>query len=99
MPGFNLNYGDPSSYADWTKYAGFDPTTPIVGMGVSPPSMNQGVAPSMADIGQRATDVFDQLKQGNIGQAVQTYQFGKPVPKTQKPTFPEDTGMVADHQG
>jgi hypothetical protein len=99
MPGFSLNFGNPNSYADWTKYAGFDPNTPITGIGVSPPSMNQPVAPSMADIGDRATDVWDQLKQGNIGQAVQTYQFGKPVPKTPKPTFPEDTGMVADHQG
>lgn len=107
MPGFNFNYGNPAGYADWTQYAGFDPNTPITGMGIRPPSttqgetssMSQAVVPTMGDIGKRATDVFDQLKQGNIGQAVQTYQFGKPVPKTQKPTFPEDTGMVADHQG
>lgn len=98
MSGFNLNFGNPASYADWTQYAGFDPNVPING-GISPPSMNQGVAPSMADIGQRATDVWDQLKQGNIGQATQTYQHGKPPAKTQKPTFPEDTGMVTDHQG
>lgn len=98
MPGFNLNFGNPSGYADWTRYAGFDPNAPIAGIGVVPPSMDQGVAPSMADIGQRATDVLDQLKQGNLGQAVQTYQFGKPPAKTQKPTFPVDTGMVTDHQ-
>jgi hypothetical protein len=97
MAGYNLNFGNPAGYADWTKYAGFDPNVPITG-GISPPSMNQGVAPSMADVQQRATDVWDQLKQGNIGQAAQTYQFGKSMAKTQKPTFPVDDGMVAEHQ-
>jgi hypothetical protein len=106
MPGFNLNYGNPGGYADWTQYAGFDPNTPITGIGISPPainqnttsSMSQAVVPTMGDIGQRATDVFDQLKQGNLGQAVKTYQFGKPMAKTQKPTFPVDDGMVTEHQ-
>lgn len=86
----------PKAYGNWQTYAGMNPNAEGVagsvanpaqfgsfqqyaGMGVAPPAQ-ASPAPSVAQVGQRIGDTFDQLKQGNILDAFKTYQSGvKPV--------------------
>lgn len=79
MAQFGINFGDPKGFTDWTKYAGFDSNKPM--MGIAPPS-SAGVAPvspTMAQVGQRVSDVGTQLGQGNFMGAVKTFQGGPAV--------------------
>jgi len=76
MAQFGINFGNPKSFVDWTKYAGFDPNKPMIG--VAPPATGgmAPIAPTMAQVGQRITDVGAQLGQGNFMNAVKTFQSG-----------------------
>ncbi len=79
MAQFGINFGDPKGFADWTKYAGFDSNKPM--MGVAPPSTGgmAPVSPTMAQVGQRVSDIGTQLGQGNLMGAVKTFQGGPAV--------------------
>jgi len=50
MAQFGINFGDPKGFADWTRYAGFDPNKPMIG--VAPPATAPvaPVSPTMAQV-------------------------------------------------
>lgn len=89
MNQYGLNLGNPSNFGDWTRYAGFNPNSPVTG--IAP--VNEGVQP-VAPTVQQMTDTFskigDQLSSGNLTGAYQTYTGKAPVaPSTAKPTTPQ----------
>jgi len=105
MNQYGLNLGSPSNFGDWTRYAGFNPNTPVTGMapidgGVQP------VAPNMQQMSDTFSKIGDQLGSGNFSGAYQTYVGKAPVaPTTQKPTTPQTqpstlpVGFGIDHEG
>lgn len=108
MASFVPNFGTPANFADWTQYAGFDATKPM--MGIAPPAAQreatkQPVAPTIAQIGQRAQDVGTQLSQGNFSDAFKTFVSGAAVPGAKPATIqqnqPRDLdgdGMISDFE-
>jgi len=88
MAQFGINFGDPKAFADWTKYAGFDPNKPV--MGIAPPvnAASAPVSPTLAQVGQRISDVGSQLGQGNFMNAVKTFQGGAVPANTVAPGVP-----------
>lgn len=81
MAQFGINFGDPKGFADWTRYAGFDPNKPVIG--VAPPA-NAPVAPvspTMTQVGQQIAHMGTQLGQGNFMNAAKIFQGGA-VPAT-----------------
>lgn len=81
MNTYGLDFGNPQDFANFAKYAGLgnknvNPGMPnFVGTGASS-TMAGAVAPTMSQIGDRATAVGQQLQQGNFMNAVKTYQGG-----------------------
>lgn len=83
--GFNPNaagmagaMANPTAFSQFQDYAGMT--------GVAPPqeSSKQAVAPTFAQVQERFGQVADQLKQGNLMDALKTYQSGpKPVAPVQ----------------
>jgi hypothetical protein len=49
------SFGKPSNYGDWTQYAGFDPSKPMMGA-VMPPSFG-GAAPTFGQMKQKAQSI------------------------------------------
>jgi hypothetical protein len=101
MAQFGINFGDPKGFTDWTKYAGFDANRPM--MGIAPPSSGgmAPISPTIAQVGQRVSDVGTQLGQGNFMGAVKTFQ-GVPaavVPVAANKPMPVDKdgdGMISE---
>ena len=77
-----MNFGNPKNYGDWTQYAGFDSSKPMMGIVPSfgQEMVKQPVAPTIAQIGQRVQDVGTQLGQGNFANAAKTFINGAAVP-------------------
>lgn len=99
MAQYGLNFGQPANFADWSQYAGFDPNKPIIG--IAPPSSKGAVMPTMSQVGQRVSDIGTQLGQGNILNAVKTFQGGAaPVAAVAKttpaPIDKDGDGMISD---
>ena len=105
----NMSFGATPNFGDWSRYAGFDSSKPM--MGIVPPigqeATKQPVAPTFAQIGQRFQDVGNQLGQGNFMSAAKTFVGGVPpvVPVAQaKPiqnNQPQDLngdGMISDFE-
>lgn len=78
MYNFQMNFGNPSSFADWRKYSGFDPNKSFIG-GVAPPNgaTSPIAAPSIQDIGKRFSEVGSQLSSGNFMNAANVAMTGK----------------------
>lgn len=79
------NFGSPANFGDWTTYAGFDSTKPM--MGIVPPLgksqfEKQPIPPTFAQVGQRMQDVGTQLSQGNFANALKTFASGAVPPVT-----------------
>lgn len=93
-----MNFGDPSQFSDWTRYAGFDPNKPIIG--VAPPSTGgmAPVSPTMAQVGQRVSDIGTQIGQGNFMGALKTAQSGTAVVPG-VPAVAKNTPMPVDKDG
>jgi len=87
--GFNPNAGglqgnmaNPANFGSFQQFANMGNT----GAAVPPVAQQQPVAPTAGQAGERFGQVMDQLKQGNIGDAVRTYQYGpKPMAPVVKP--------------
>ena len=99
MAQFGLNFGNPVGFTDWTKYAGFDPNNSFIG--IAPPTTKAPVAPTLSQVGQRVSDIGSQLGQGNILNAVKTFQGGAaPVATVAKtnpmPVDKDGDGMISD---
>ena len=102
----NMNFNAAPNYGDWTRYAGFDSTKPM--MGIVPPigqeATKQPIAPTIAQIGQRVQDVGAQLSQGNFLNAGKTLAGGVPPIAPLKPLQnhqPQDLngdGMISDFE-
>lgn len=102
----NLSFGSAPSFGDWTRYAGFDSSKPM--MGIVPPigqeATKQPIAPTFAQIGQRVQDVGSQLSQGNFQSAAKTFVSGIPAVAPLKPVQnnqPQDLngdGMIFDFE-
>ena len=102
----NLNFGSAPSFGDWTRYAGFDSSKPM--MGIVPPvgeeMTKQPVAPTLSQIGQRVQDVGSQFAQGNFVNAAKTFVGGVPPVAPAKITpnnQPQDLngdGMISDFE-
>lgn len=81
MNNYAINFGQPKDYADFTKYAGFSSQNARPGMpnfaGTGASSTVAGaVAPTMSQIGDRASAVGKDLQQGNFMSAAKTFQGG-----------------------
>jgi hypothetical protein len=98
MAQFGLNFGQPTQFADWTKYAGFDPNKPMIG--IAPPTTAPAapVSPTMAQVGQRISDVGTQLGQGNFTNAIKTFQGGA-IPAATATVAPANKPMPVDKDG
>jgi hypothetical protein len=89
-----IDFGNPQDYANFTKYAGLGKKNVIPGMpnfsGTGASSTVSGaVAPTMSQIGDRFSAVGKELQQGNIMNAVKTYQGGiAPVAPLTQPSIP-----------
>jgi len=105
MAQFGLNLGNPQNYSDWTKYAGFNPNTPVTGMDAS--ASAQPIAPpSYEQVTDTFSNIGNQLSSGNLIGAYQAYTGKKPVaPNAQKITtpqvqpVPQVTGFGHDFEG
>ena len=81
MNTYGIDFGNPQDFANFAKYAGLgsknaNPGMPnFMGTGASS-TMAGAVAPTMSQIGDRASAVGQQLQQGNIMGAVKTFQGG-----------------------
>lgn len=69
MDAFQFGYGSPGQYADWTKYAGLDRKTGMVG--VAPPDQSSG------NLVDNVSGAISELQQGNFMNAMKTFQYGK----------------------
>lgn len=82
-PGLAGNMANPASFGQYQNFSG-------MGAAVPPSGETQAVPPTFAQVKERFGQVADQLKQGNIMDAMRTYQYGpKPagaaVPGQTKP--------------
>ena len=105
MNQYGLNLGNPSNFGDWTRYAGFNPNTPVTGVAPSE-GPNQPVAPSLQQMTDTFSKIGDQLGSGNFSGAYQTYVGKAPVaPNAQKSTTPQiqpvtqPVGFVHEFEG
>jgi hypothetical protein len=105
MNQFGLNLGNPSNFSDWTKYAGFNPNTPVTGMDASSSAV-QPVAPTVEQMTDTFSNIGNQLSSGNVIGAYQAYVGKKPVapnaPKNITPQVqpvPQVTGFGHDFEG
>ena len=103
MAQFGLNLGNPSNFGDWTKYAGFNPNTPITG---NDASAVQAIAPTVEQMTDTFSNIGDKLSSGNVIGAYQAYVGKKPVaptaPKISTPQVqpvPQVTGFGHDFEG
>lgn len=80
MYDFKMNFGNPSTFADWRQYAGFDPNKSMMG-GIAPPSGSASpvAAPAIQDVAKRFADVGSQLSSGNFMNAANVAMTGKPL--------------------
>jgi hypothetical protein len=106
MNQFGLNFGNPANFADWSKYAGFNPNSSITGMDSSAASAQPVVPPTMAQVTDTFSKVGDQLGSGNFAGAYQSYVGKSPVapttPQTSTPQVqpvPKVTGFGHDFEG
>lgn len=80
MNTYGLDFGNPQDFANFAKYAGLGTKNVNPGMpnfmGTGASSTIGAVAPTMSQIGDRASAVGQQLQQGNFMGAVKTYQSG-----------------------
>lgn len=76
MNSFQFGFGNPEGYSDWAKYAGFDRKTG--NFAVAPPDQN---VPTLDQITERASQVGNELSQGNFVDAFKAYQGIAPKPK------------------
>jgi hypothetical protein len=97
MNAFQIGYGNPNQYADWTKYAGLDKNTGM--MGIAPPDQSSG---NLAD---NLSGAASELQQGNLVNALRTFQYGKkpgipPAPSIQPigTQQPEPSAFQYTHQ-
>lgn len=89
MNQFGLNFGNPANFADWSKYAGFNPNSSVTGMD-SASAPVAPVAPTMTQVTDTFSKVGDQLSSGNFLGAYQSYVGKTPVaPTTQNATTPQ----------
>lgn len=100
MAGFQLNIGSPLNFADWTRYAGFDPNKPLIS-GIAPPGQEKApVAPTIKQFTDRLGDVGTQLAQGNFQNAAKTFTTGAAVmPAVSNPMQSKDKdgdGMISE---
>lgn len=86
MNTYGIDFGNPQDFANFAKYAGLgsknaNPGMPnFMGTGASS-TMAGAVAPTMSQIGDRASAVGQQLQQGNFMGAAKTFQGGvAPIP-------------------
>jgi hypothetical protein len=88
MAQFGINFGDPKGFADWTKYAGFNANKPMIG--IAPPATADAapVSPTLAQVGERMSNVGTQLGQGNFLNAFKTFQGGAVPANTVAPSVP-----------
>lgn len=89
MNQYGLNLGSPSNFGDWTRYAGFNPNTPVTGIAPGDGG-GQPVAPTVQQMTDTFSKVGDQLSSGNLVGAYQAYTGKTPVaPNASKPTTPQ----------
>ena len=77
------NFGSQSNFGDWTRYAGLDPTKPM--MGIAPvfgesDFSKKPVIPTIAQVGQRIQSAGSELAQGNFSNAAKTFATGGIAP-------------------
>lgn len=81
MNTYGIDFGNPQDFANFAKYAGLgsknaNPGMPnFMGTGASS-TMAGAVAPTLSQIGDRASAVGKQLQQGNFMGAAKTFQGG-----------------------
>jgi hypothetical protein len=85
MNTYGIDFGNPHEFANFAKYAGLGKKNENPGMpnfmGTGASSTMGAVAPTMSQIGNRASAVGQQLQQGNFMGAVKTFQGGvAPIP-------------------
>lgn len=96
MNTYGLDFGNPQDFANFAKYAGLGTKNVNPGMpnfmGTGASSTIGAVAPTMSQIGDRASAVGQQLQQGNFMAAAKTYQGGiapiAPVAALAQPSIP-----------
>jgi hypothetical protein len=89
MAQFGLNFGNPSNFADWTQYAGFDPNQAMIGL---PAKKTPIKPPSMSDMTKTMSNIGSHLSKGNYSDAYKAYTTGV-VPSTSatvQQTMPDD---------
>ena len=89
MNQYGLNLGNPSNFGDWTRYAGFNPNTPVTG--IAPiDGGNEPIAPTTQQMTDTFSKIGDKLSSGDFSGAYKAYVGKSPIaPTLSKPNTPQ----------